>query len=70
MSDQKRPEPGSAEAMRAAIDRALRGCPLCLIGQCRADAHAWLRVASGWTPPPPEESYTELQAKEPHNPNS
>ena len=34
-----------------AIDRALRTCPYCMGGYCRAEAHAWLRDASCWRPP-------------------
>jgi len=36
-------------AMRAAILRALRGCGYCYRGECRAEAHVWLREAAGIT---------------------
>jgi len=35
--------------MRAAILRALRGCGYCYRGECRAEAHVWLREAAGIT---------------------
>lgn len=35
----------AAATMQAAIIRALAGCPFCQMGQCRADAHQWLRDA-------------------------
>ncbi len=35
----------NTETLRAAITRALAGCPFCKMGQCRADAHGWLADA-------------------------
>jgi hypothetical protein len=39
-------------ALEAAITRALAGCPFCRAGNCRAEAHEWLRAALH--PPPAE----------------
>jgi len=34
--------------MAEAIDRALNACPFCRAGTCTAEAHTWLKDASGW----------------------